>query len=240
MSTKPSKPRSPATPSRALGDAIADVKKLYEQYSHGKFAKAEIASALGVSATSGPFAGRLFTLRAYGLIIQNGNDYTVSSEFIELNSTATNTAKFKAAALKAIRNSDTFKELLDEFGTKLPSVAAIATRLETQKRFNAGPAKNAANVLEKSLRYAGVLDASNNILPIREDAANGGAASDPPGGGGQGSGAAEEEPEDDLPTDMLSMEIPVGDDRKVAIRYPRDLSSAEAKKVGNVLAAVVS
>jgi hypothetical protein len=35
------------------------------------------------------------------------------------------------------------------------------------------------------------------------------------------------------------MEIPVGEDRKVAIQYPRDLTSAEAKKVGNVLAAVV-
>jgi hypothetical protein len=39
--------------------------------------------------------------------------------------------------------------------------------------------------------------------------------------------------------DMLSVEIPVGEDRKVAIRYPRDLSPDEAKKVGNVLSAIV-
>ena len=40
-------------------------------------------------------------------------------------------------------------------------------------------------------------------------------------------------------TPTLSVEIPVGD-RKVAIRYPRDLTPDEAKKVGNVLGAIVS
>ena len=42
-----------------------------------------------------------------------------------------------------------------------------------------------------------------------------------------------------LDADTLSVEIPVGEDRKVTIRYPRDLSTDEAKKVGNVLSAIV-
>jgi len=36
------------------------------------------------------------------------------------------------------------------------------------------------------------------------------------------------------------MEIPVGEDRKVVVRYPRDLTADEAKKVGNVLNAIVA
>jgi hypothetical protein len=233
---KPHKPKSPPTPSRPLGDAVADVEKLHGEYSRQKFTKPEIASTLGLSATSGPFAARLFTLRAFGLIKQDGSDYSVSDQFMTLKSMNPGDAKFKHAALSAIRASDTFRELLVEFGDKLPSTGAVAERLETKKAFNAAPAKTAATVLEKSLRYAGVLDNSNNILPVRAGAENGAGStggSPPVGEGDQG------REEEQLHRDILSMEIPVGDDRKVLIRYPRDISSDEAKKVGNVLAAVV-
>lgn len=239
MSTKSNKPKSPPTPSRALGDCVADVKKLYAEYSHGKFAKPEIASKLGLSANSGPFAARLFTLKEYGLLTQSGTDYSVSDTFMTLNSTDASNARFKTAALDAIRKSDVFRELLDEFKNKLPSTEAVAGRLETQKRFNAERAKAAANVLEKSLRYAGVLDGSNNILPIRETPGTGG------GAGGDQDRERDHEPDtgsvdENVPPDTFGMEIPVGDGRKVVVRYPQDLSAEEAKKVGNVLNAIVS
>ena len=38
----------------------------------------------------------------------------------------------------------------------------------------------------------------------------------------------------------LECRDPVGEDRKVAIRYPRDLTAEEAQKIGNVLKAIVS
>jgi hypothetical protein len=241
--TKSNKPKSPATPSRALGESFEDAKKLYTQYSHGKFAKAEIASRLGISATSGPFAARLFTLKEFGLVSQSGSDYTVSDTFMTLNSTNSSDAAFKQAALEAIRGSETFRQLLDDFRTKLPSIETVAGRLETQRKFNADPARQAARVLEKSLRYAGILDAANNILPVRDGAASGGGAqtrhSTTENNSRSSTDGANEVAEDSLAPDTLSMEIPVGEDRKVVIRYPRDLSSAEAKKVGNVLNAVV-
>lgn len=234
--SKAYKPKSPPTPSRSLPDSVADVAKLYDAYSHGAFAKAEVASTLEVSAGSGPFAARLFTLRAFGLIKQDGDKYSVTPAFMLLNTTDKTDAKFKQAALDAIRGSATFRELLDEFGNRLPPVDKVAGRLETQKKFNPAPAKTAANVLEKSLKYAGILDGSNNIVPVRSTAANGGDA----GGSSTTENGQEDADHEQLPTDVLSMEIPVGDDRKVVIRYPRDLTNAEAKKVGNVLAAVVS
>lgn len=241
MSAKSSKPKSPPTPSRALGDAVADVKKVYNEYSHGTFARAEIASALGISATSGPFAARLFTLKAFGLIDQSGMDFKVTETFITLNSAQPGDIEFKRAAVAAIRGSDTFRELLEDFNTKLPSVDAVAGRLETQKRFNAARAKAAANVLEKSLRFAGVLDAANSILPIRD--------SKPNGSTGTREIADDREEDridaghsrdDDASADTLSLEIPVGEGRRVLVRYPSDLSAAEATKVGNVLKAVVA
>jgi hypothetical protein len=245
MSTKSRKPRSPATPSRSLEDCLEDVKKIYGDWSHGTFTKSEIASSLGVSAGTGPFNARLFSLKEFGLLDQDGDQYKVSSGFMTLSSTAPDDARFKQTALAAIRHSKTFKELLDEAGNKLPSPSALAHRLETQKRFNADRAKSTAAVLGKSLRFAGVLDSSNNILPVRGTSGN-----------GSGVGEKERELEDQesrngrhrdahehhdepLGPDTLSVEIPVGDDRKVAIRYPHDLSSAEAKKVGNVLSAIV-
>jgi hypothetical protein len=235
MSTKPRKPKSPPTPSRALGDCVGDVRKLYDAYTRGKFQKAEIASKFKVSATAGPFQARMFTLKEFGLLDQSGSDYSVSDSFMTLKSSDSTDAKFKKAALDAIRKSDVFRQLLDEFKNKLPSIDDVATRLENQKGFNPARARTAATVLEKSLRYAGVLDGSNNILPIRDAPGADGDQPDPP----------EHHPDrgridDKLPPNTLGVEIPVGDGRKVIIRYPQDLSADEAKKVGAVLAAIVA
>lgn len=236
MSSKSNKPKSPPTPSRGLGDAVSDAKKLYEAYSHGTFARAEIASTLGISAASGPFAQRLFTLKAFGLISQSGDQYKVTDTFKALNSGNAGEASFQEAALSAIRSSDTFRELLDDFPNKLPPVETVASRLETQKKFNADRAKSAAGVLQKSLSFAGVLDGSNNILPVRDTKQN--------RTGSEHDDRKQkqdlDEHNDDPVADTLSLEIPVGEGRKVLVRYPLDLSSAEAKKVGNVLNAVVA
>lgn len=243
MSTKPRKPRSPAVPSRTLEDSVDDVKKLYKEYSHAKFTKSEIGSVFGVSAATGPFRQRLFSIKEFGLLEESGGDYSVSDTFKTLNSTDHGDAKFKKTALDAIRKSEIFREVLDSASGKLPSLSAVAHRLETQKRFNAERAKKAANVLEKSMRFASVLDNSNNILPVRDTAGGGGAgdehdhdhALDDDGRNGR----RDDHRDETLGTDTLSVEIPVGEDRKVAIRYPRDLSTDEAKKVGNVLSAIV-
>ena len=112
--------------------------------------------------------------------------------------------------------------------------------METQKKFNPGPAKSAASVLEKSLRFAGVLDSSNNILPVRD-------ASDSAADGHDHeqddrrsrNDLHDDHREDTLGPDTLSVEIPVAEERTVVIRYPHDLSAKEATKVGNVLAAIV-
>lgn len=239
-STKRAKPKSPPVPSRSLSDCFADVKKLYSEYSHANFSRGEIASALNVSATSGPFGGRLFSLKEFGLIDSAANEYRVSETFMTMNSNPVGSLEFKTAALAAIRRSDTFRELLDEFKSKLPSADAVAGRLETQKRFNRDRAKIAATVLEESMRYAGLVDGNNNVLPVR-------AAPSPPGSGGPNENNENENNDDEHSLDRpppakddLRVEVPVGEDREVVVYYPRDLTSDEAQKVGRVLAAIVA
>lgn len=243
MTTKTRKPRSPSVPSRTLEDCLDDVSKLYREYSHAKFTKSEIGSVLGVSAASGPFAQRLFSIKEFGLLDESSGTYTVSDTFMTLNSADHGDARFKQTALDAIRRSEIFREVVDSGSGKLPSLSAVAHRLETQKRFNAERATKAANVLEKSMRFAGVLDHSNNILPVR-DIGGGGAAVDEhqPGQAlddDRLNGRRHNHRDKSLDPDTLSVEIPVGEDRQVAIRYPRDLSPDQAKKVGNVLSAIV-
>jgi len=234
---KTRKPKSPPVPSKNLEGCMADVQKLYKEYSHGPFSKPELASTLGVSAVSGPFAARLSSLRQFGLIEADGSDYKVSESFMVMNSSGRDSAAFKAEALRRIKRPATFRELLEEYVSRLPSRDAVASRLETQKKFNAEAAARAASVLEESLRYAGVLDGSNNILPVRDDRpADRDDNKDEPG-----------ETKDEAPelgdagstTAALRVEVPVGD-RKVVVHYPHDLSADEAKKVGAVLAAIVS
>jgi len=237
-STKRAKPKSPPVPSRSLSDCFADVKKLYSEYSHATFSRGEIASALNVSATSGPFGGRLYSLKEFGLIDSAGSEYRVSDTFMTMNSKPNGSMEFKTAALGAIRQSDTFRELLDEFKSKLPSADAVAGRLETQKRFNRERAKVAATVLEESMRYAGLIDNNNNVLPVR-----GTPTPEDSGETNENDEADENEHRNDPPPparDDLRVEVPVGEDRKVLVYYPRDLTSDEAQKVGRVLAAIVA
>jgi hypothetical protein len=239
------KPKSPPAPSWSLKDSFNDAQKLYKDYSHGSFSKEEIASKLEVSVSSGPFAARLYTLKEYGLLERSDGNLKVSQSFMTLHSAPQGSAAFKTAALAAVKRSTVFAELLDAFRGKLPPKDAVAQRLETQKQFNSSRAKEVAAVLEDSLKYAGLLDQNNNILPIRE---GGGGTPDPrrdqghdtsqdaPGGPPSGTpppGEPAKQVEGSLRT-----EIPLKEGRKVVVYYPPDFSAEQAEKVGTVLKAI--
>jgi hypothetical protein len=237
--TKRRKPRSPAVPSWDLKDAFEDTKKLYDTYTHGTFSKSEFASVLKISATSGPTQARIFTLKEYGLVEGTNDSFKVSQRFMDMKDEPQASAAFKRNALQAIRGSAIFTELLDEWKTKLPPREAVANRLEQQKKFNPDRAKEIAEVLEDSLRFAGVLDQSGNILPVRDDPNAGDERDDQRRDN-------DDRHDDDVDLDDMEIaahlrtEIPLGDGRRVVVSYPNDLSDKEATKVGKVLAAIVS
>lgn len=239
---KSKKVKSPRTPSYALETSFDDAKRLYDNFSHASFSKAEIASSLSLSATSSSLTKRVFALTEYGLLDNHGDQFSVSQVFHTLDSGPVDGANFKTAALQAIKRSDVFAEILEDFRTKLPDMDVISQRLEKQKGFNADRAKEVASILEKSMRFAGVLDANNNILPVRDDQNNERAEGEQPAGG-QGSENPQGQDTDNfrVPADGLRRtEVPLGEGRVAIVLYPEDLTVAEAGKVGNVLQALVS
>jgi biotin operon repressor len=235
----PRKPKSPPVPSYALQDSVEDAKKLYRQYSHGAFSKPEIASTLKMSSGSSSFSQRIFALTEYGLIVESGDGYKLTDRFRVLNSEASESAAFRQAAWDAVSASAVLGDLLNDFKTKLPDRSGVAQRLEIQKKFNSERAKGAAVVLEKSLQFAKVLDANNNIIPVRPNAAGVASAK-----------AREMADSNDEDTDEVvdialakkntrRSEVPLADGRVAIVLYPHDLSVQEAEKIGRVLAALV-
>lgn len=230
------KPKSPPVPSRSLEDSFDDVRKLYNAYTHATFSKSEIASTLGVSADAGPFAQRLFTLKAYGLITPSGQQFRVSDLFRTMKESERGEAAFKRAALSAIRESNVFSSLLDEFNNKLPPQSTVASRLEANRSFNPDRAKLAARVLHESLKFAGVLDANGNILPIRDEPAVHGTAGEAENGTEANSGV--QGPEQDRGySGGIRIQVPLARGRVASVLVPHDMSAAEARKIASVLLA---
>jgi hypothetical protein len=229
------KPRSPATPSFSLKEAVEKAKTVYGKLSHAKFSQAELASALGLSSSSGHFSQQVFTLTEFGLVERSGDSYEISKTFHILDDTKRESAEFKTAAMAAIRGSAVFADLIKDFSTKIPSKDVVAQRLEKQRGFNADRAKAVAVVFQASLEFAGVVDASNNLLPIREQAARDGSSDVNPA-------AATSDTEEHAlapPRGLRKTEVPLLDGRVAVVHYPHDLSATEATKIGNVLAALV-
>lgn len=235
------------TPSFSLKECFENTRQLYEIYADSAFSKTEIASTLGLSATSSSFGSRLFSLREYGLISPVGQEYRVTEAFHNLNGNSLASPVFKQTALDAIKRSDVFRDLLVQFSTKLPPRESIAKRLIGQKKFSEERARLTAGIIESSLRFAGVLDSANNILPIREAH-----RSSSPRDIDESNNSVDERedetrerpkaksPEIENLQGLLRLDIALGSGRKAIVFYPDDITENEAVKVGAVLSAVAA
>jgi hypothetical protein len=229
------KPNSPKAPGTSLRSAVNEVTKIYERYSHGSFSRGEMASALGMSANSGAFLGKAATLKEYGLIDETGGSARVSDLFKAMYQAPAGSAELKRNALQAVKTPAVFARLLTQFSQKVPDVAALALRLETQERFNRDRAGAVANAFRTSMTEYGLIDGNGNVLPVRDGPVD--ARAD-----------ADEEADDDadvadpkmpaLPTiGMFRMEVPLGTGRKAVLALPDDLTAADTKKICAILGA---
>jgi hypothetical protein len=229
-----------APPMKSLESCITYAKSLYEIYSHNKFTKTEIASTLNFTASSGGFQFVFYGLRSFGLIEQERDGYKVSELFKKIRVADKNSNEFKRLCFEAIKLVPLYTDLLNEYRIKLPPSKIISDRLEIDKKIIPNTAKTIAENFEKSLQYAGVLDMNGNILPVRDDRT--------PGKNDNASFIKTEDKED-IPENvrdinekdsvsMLSLEIPLPNNRKVKILYPQDIVVDEAKKIANVLNAL--
>lgn len=223
------KPRSPDTPSRLLMACLEDARKLYAKYSHGTFKRPEIASVLEVSSSSGSFAQRLFSIKAYGLLETVGTDYKVSGLFLQIEASERGSAGFRKSALEAMKRSPVFADLLDQFQDKLPDRKTLSIRLETQMKFNHERAQETAVILHESLRSIGVLDPNGNILPIRGEQLQADTDQHPAGSAGDGAkvGLA----------DRFRLDVPLQGGERATVFLPPHWTGADAQRIGKVLEA---
>jgi hypothetical protein len=174
------------------------------------------------------------------MLDRSGLNYAVSKTFHALADADTNSTDFKKTALDAIRRSEVFSDILNDFKNKLPDVGVVAQRLEKQRGFNAERAKVVAGVLQKSLEFAGILDKSNNILPIRDNGEK--SVNSVTGDAGNDAVDDEEKRRDNRlggTKDLRRSEVPLSEGRIAVVLFPQDLTETEATKVGKVLAALV-
>jgi len=223
------KPNSPKAPGTSLRNAVAEVTKIYQRYSHGSFSRSEMASALGMSSNSGAFLGKAATLREYGLINEAGGSAQVSDLFKAMYQAPAGSAELKRNALQAVRSPAVFARLLQQFNTTVPEVAALALRLETQERFNRDRALAVATALRSSLTEYGLIDGKGNLLSVRDSAAP---ETTP-------DTEADESPADGLgaPNEPASfrVEVTLAGGRRAVLALPEDLSVSDTTKICAVL-----
>jgi hypothetical protein len=211
------------------------VARIYDRYSHGSFSRGEAASAVGMSASGGAFAGKLGALKDYGLVDEAPDGLRISSAFMQLRANPASSVEGRRAALAAIRRSAVFSRLLDQFAVRVPDVAAIALRLETQDRFNKDRANVVADAFRKSLSDYGLIDAGGSVLTIRDDPRSESEERRP-----------DDDPEDaagqaraDGATSRVRVEVPLGPGRRALLFIPDDLTASDLRRLKGVLAAYV-
>jgi hypothetical protein len=225
------KANSPKAPGTSLRTAIAEVTKLYAKYSHGAFSRGEMASALSMSANSGAFLGKTATLREYGLIEETGaGTMKVSDLFKAIYSAPAGSAELKRNALFAIGHSAVFAGLLQQFSAKVPDEAALALRLETAGGFNRDRAQAVASAFRDSLAHYGLIDASGNVLQVREGAEDVAEA--------ERSAPDESDVRPDVPAGpgIFRVEVPLGPGRRALLALPDDITAADTTRICAVLA----
>lgn len=238
MDSAPARTRrtlSPRAPGITLGDAIKDVGRAYDRYGHGQFSRGELASALGMSASGGAFAGKYAALNEFSLVDDLGGRLRVTNTYMTLRSSSPGSPEARVAALSAIQSSNAFSRLLAQFPQRVPEVAAIALRLETQERFNPQRASVVAQAFRESLTEFGLVDGLGNLLDVVAAAADDPGISAPvpaPGPPSQETGA--------VPAGQFKVEVPLGDGRRANLYLPDDLATVDVRKIRAILDAYVS
>jgi len=229
--------KSPAAPSRSLQSCWEVAARIYDSYSHVEFGAPEIAGVANLSANSGPAKSLVSDLKQYGLIdkVKTGR-YVVSQGLKDAHRFGEGSQEFKTAMYEFVKCPPVFQKVMSDVKGKLPAEPALASTLRSTYSFNPSKAKKTAKALSESLEWTGVLDSKRNIIPRRlESLLTSGSTPAPEDDGSAESAGLEREP---VGGKSLSLDIPLAQGRVAHVKYPFDLSTDEAKKIGAVLAAI--
>lgn len=240
-------PKSPSSPSHSLEQSMNMTMKLFDAYGNAQFGATQIATAAGLSVSSGAFKGWLSDLKQYGLLEKvDRSSYVVTQRFKDyLLVEDSEPAKAKSMRLEYVDTPPFFEQLLSSLNGKLPELRNLTSLLITQHGFNKTKASATARAFSESLQWAGALDSKRNIILAKQEAR---AGADEANGLHSFSDNQQEEtvmaPFPASPfsagsaANDLTMQIPLRDGRIATINYPADLTSDEAEKLSQVLQAL--
>jgi len=229
--------KSPAAPSRSLSTCYVIASKVYDAYGHTEFGAPEICGEASLSATGGPGKSLVSDLKQYGLVEKkSAGRFAISQDVKDMTAMTPGSTEFQAAAYEFAKKPKVFQSVLSDTKGKLPEETALANNLRSTYQFNQDKAKTTARAISKSLDWCGVLDNKRNIIQPRPSAS---AAQDVENQVAPNTSFTEDDADGaGVAGKMLSLDIPLSDGRTAHVKYPHDLTAAEAEKIGKVLMAV--
>lgn len=235
-----STPKSPNSPSRPLESCFNIALDLYDSFPNATFSSTQIASVVGMSATSGTFKSLVSDLKQYGLvdttapseyaIAQCVKDYSISDRETQ-----------KSIRYRCAVSPQAFSSILSSQGNHLPKLEILEGILRSKHNFNKEKAKKTAKALLESLNWAEALDAKGNVVAPSNFTPSDDRCTDWQEAGFRDTTPSETTaliPNHLPPDNVLTVDIPLDSDRVVHIQYPQDLNQREAEKIGNVLKAL--
>lgn len=153
--------RSPSYPVFGLKEAIEKTKLIYDAEKRSATTPEVIASHLGYSQANGPGGRAVSALRQFGLIEESNGKYRVSDWGYTLVHYDRESAEWKAAVTKAVKQPTLFKEVTEQYPDGLPSDGTLKNEL-LKKEFNPSVISDVIAVLRGSLSLAEGVDVAYN------------------------------------------------------------------------------
>ena len=145
-----SKTRSRNYPSLGLGDAIDRARVLYKQEGRARAPGEVVVRAWGYNTLNGASLRVLSALRQYGLLEGGNDDTRLSDRALALILEPEDSATYGQALQACLNAPALFQEIVQEYGSEIPSDAALVSYLVRRQNFNEGAARTLIQVFRES------------------------------------------------------------------------------------------
>lgn len=153
---KSNRERSVAYPSTNLETAIELISKLRSELGKGPYSREDAAKGLGYSGISGASARSVAALVQYGLLIRNGNTYSISELAEEITHPTDETGeKRRQSIVIAAKSPKLFQKIIDRF--KNQSLPGLLENILVREGVSSNYSKEVSNLLKDTLQFSGIL-----------------------------------------------------------------------------------
>jgi len=150
--------KSPRAPSLALDDAIERVMRVYDRERRHPAPTDVVAQHLGYkSANNGAALAAIATLRSYGLLDKAGDGKLAVPREVEDYRFMPDESMKSALRQRWLTTPTAFRDLLQKYGSALPSDATLRVDL-IGRGFSPASAETTLQIFKKSIEFAGAVE----------------------------------------------------------------------------------